>query len=131
VTKQHSEEAPRRALLTAAIILGTAFSLAAYSGWRDKVPEEARQRMSPIASEPDAAAAGAKLFAQHCASCHGKEAEGRGKRPGLHSEHVQGSTDGELFWLLTNGQARYGMPSWSRLPEPQRWQVVAFLKSLD
>ena len=33
------------------------------------------------------------------------------------------------FWLLTNGVVRKKMPAWSKLPEPQRWQLVRFLKS--
>jgi hypothetical protein len=33
--------------------------------------------------------------------------------------------------VLTNGVVRKGMPVWSKLPEPQRWQIVRFLKSLD
>lgn len=33
-------------------------------------------------------------------------------------------------WILTNGVVRRGMPVWSKLPEPQRWQLVSFLKSL-
>jgi len=28
-----------------------------------------------------------------------------------------------LEWLLTNGSLRNGMPSWSRLPEQQRWRL--------
>jgi mono/diheme cytochrome c family protein len=32
--------------------------------------------------------------------------------------------------LLTNGVVRKGMPVWSRLPEPQRWQLVSYIKSL-
>jgi hypothetical protein len=31
---------------------------------------------------------------------------------------------------LTNGVVRRGMPVWSKLPEPQRWQLVTYLKSL-
>jgi hypothetical protein len=31
---------------------------------------------------------------------------------------------------LTNGVVRRGMPVWSKLPEPQRWQLVSFIKSL-
>ena len=38
---------------------------------------------------------------------------------------------GELQWLLTNGNLGKGMPSWSRLPEQQRWQLVAYLKTLQ
>ena len=45
-------------------------------------------------------------------------------------EETQQATDGEIFWLLRNGALRQGMPSWSSLPEPLRWQIIAFVKSL-
>jgi len=35
-----------------------------------------------------------------------------------------------LFWLLSSGVTRKGMPVWSKLPEAQRWQIVRYLKSL-
>jgi mono/diheme cytochrome c family protein len=73
--------------------------------------------------------AGAKLYAQHCAQCHGVDAAGRGSKPGLHGRRVQRATPGELEWLLRNGNLGRGMPSWSRLPERQRWQIVTFLKT--
>jgi len=38
--------------------------------------------------------------------------------------------DSTLFWVLTNGVVRRGMPAWSKPPEPQRWQLVAYIKSL-
>jgi hypothetical protein len=38
---------------------------------------------------------------------------------------------GELFWIVTNGVIRKGMPSWSNLPPPERWQIVTFLESLN
>ena len=50
------------------------------------------------------------------------------KRPSLHSERVRAATPGELEWLLKNGSMKNGMPSWSRLPEQQRWQIVSFLE---
>jgi hypothetical protein len=43
---------------------------------------------------------------------------------------VQQAADGQLFWFLRNGNLRRGMPSWSSLPEPSRWQIIAYLKSL-
>jgi hypothetical protein len=43
---------------------------------------------------------------------------------------VENATDGELAWLLRNGSLRKGMPTWSSLPEPERWQLIAFLRSL-
>jgi mono/diheme cytochrome c family protein len=42
----------------------------------------------------------------------------------------QEATEGDLHWLLVNGNPRRGMPSWSRLPDPQLWQLVTYLKSL-
>jgi mono/diheme cytochrome c family protein len=75
-------------------------------------------------------AAGAKLFELHCAECHGANADGGKKGPSLRAQEVQQATPGTLFWLLTNGVVRKGMPVWSRLPEPQRWQLVSYIKSL-
>ena len=81
-------------------------------------------------SDPDAVAAGASLFDQHCAECHGEMAEGDRKGPSLRADPVQQATPGTLFWILTNGVVRRGMPVWSNLPEPQRWQLGSYLKSL-
>ena len=58
-------------------------------------------------------------------------AQGGKKAPSLLAPEVQQATPGTLFWLLTNGVVRRGMPVWSKLPEPQRWQLVSFVKSLS
>ncbi len=95
-----------------------------------KVPQKARLRPNPLENDPDAPAAGKKLFQNHCAECHGDEAIGGKKGPSLRAEEVQQSSPGALFWILSNGVVRRGMPVWSKLPEPQRWQIVTYLKSL-
>jgi len=95
-----------------------------------RAPEKARKRPNPLENNPDAPAAGRKLFEKHCAECHGPDASGTAKAPSLRAPEVQQATPGALFWLITNGVVRKGMPVWSRLPEPQRWQLVRFLKSL-
>jgi mono/diheme cytochrome c family protein len=95
-----------------------------------KVPEKARARLNPLEKDPEAVAAGRKLFLQHCAECHSNTAEGGRKAPSLRAEEVQHATSGTLFWILTNGVVRRGMPVWSKLPEPERWQIVTFIKSL-
>jgi len=73
--------------------------------------------------------AGGKLYAQHCASCHGSSAEG-GRGPSLHTPSVQGMPDDVLVQFLTDGDLPKGMPSWSRLPEERRWQLARYIKSL-
>jgi mono/diheme cytochrome c family protein len=95
-----------------------------------KAPRKAMARRNPLEVDPDAVAAGAKLFGLHCAKCHGEMAEGGRKAPSLLADPVQQATPGTLFWILTNGVVRRGMPVWSKLPEAQRWQIVSYLKSL-
>jgi mono/diheme cytochrome c family protein len=123
----------RKILLPACLAMGATllFASAGDGLWVTRVPDKARTRQNPFDSESNAVAAGAKLFRQNCSSCHGSEATGMDKRPNLHSERVRTATPGELEWLLKNGSMKNGMPSWSRLPEQQRWQIVSYLKSLQ
>ncbi len=105
----------------------------AYAGdgkWLRHVPEKDRVRVNPYAHDGEAPAAGAKLFGQYCVECHGKNAEGGHGHPALTSARVRHASDGELQWLLRNGSLWNGMPSWSALPEQQRWQLITYLRSL-
>jgi mono/diheme cytochrome c family protein len=95
-----------------------------------QVPEAARGRANPLVNDPEAVAAGRKLYTRHCAECHGANAEGGRKAPTLRVPEVQNATAGALFWVMTNGAVRSGMPVWSKLPEPQRWQIVTYVKTL-
>lgn len=97
----------------------------------DKVPSKAINRRNPMEKDADSVAAGAKLFDLHCAECHGAQAQGGRKAPSLLVPQVQQASPGTLFWILTNGVVRRGMPVWSKLPEPQRWQIVSYVKSLS
>jgi mono/diheme cytochrome c family protein len=95
------------------------------------VPPKDRPKRNPMAHDPDASVAGLKLFQLHCSNCHGIGGEGTRRAPSLAGPQMQRATPGEVFWILTNGVVRHGMPSWSKLPEQQRWQIVSFLKSLN
>ena len=104
---------------------------AARTPWIEKVPPRERERENTMAGDADAVAAGRLLYEDHCARCHGDEAQGRGKRPSLRSERVQETaTPGDLHWLLVNGSLGRGMPSWSKLPDEQIWQIVTYLRTL-
>ena len=104
--------------------------VAAESTWQRRVSPADRQRVNPYAGQPDAIAAGHLLFEENCAKCHGSGGEGSHGRPSLRSQHVASTTDGELAWLLRNGSIARGMPPWSSLPEQERWQLIAFIRSL-
>jgi mono/diheme cytochrome c family protein len=96
----------------------------------DKAPQKARARRNPLENDPDAVAAGEKLFRMHCVECHGESAEGTRRAPNLRDPEVQDAPPGAIFWVLTNGIVWHGMPVWSKLPEPQRWQLVTYIRSL-
>jgi mono/diheme cytochrome c family protein len=94
------------------------------------VPDEDHARTNPLRKQPQAESAGKALFAQNCAKCHGADADGLRNRPSLRSERIRHATDGDLAWMLKNGNPYKGMPPWSSLPEQQRWQIIAFLRTL-
>jgi mono/diheme cytochrome c family protein len=107
------------------------FASAGDGKWRTHVSEKDRARENPYREDPSASLAGAKLFQQHCAECHGENGMGDKRHPAVVSGHVRHATDGELQWLLRNGSLRNGMPAWSSLPEPQRWQLITYLRSIQ
>ena len=96
----------------------------------EKAPEKERQKGNPLTKDPEAVAAGKVLFEEHCEECHGSAGLGGKKAPSLRASEVQNATPGAIFWILTNGVVRKKMPVWSKLPEPQRWQLVSYIKSL-
>jgi mono/diheme cytochrome c family protein len=120
-----------RLLLLALALCIPALVLAEADGkWLHRVPEEDHARINPLAGQPQAAEAGKLLFGQNCAKCHGADANGLHNRPSLRSERIRHASDGDLAWMLKNGNPYKGMPPWSSLPEQQRWQIIAFLRTL-
>jgi mono/diheme cytochrome c family protein len=99
-------------------------------GWRP--PAEAVTRRNPLANKPEVAAGGEKLFKRNCVECHREDGTGLVQKHAadLQLPVVQQQSDGALFWKITNGNTDRGMPSFSRLPELQRWQLVLYLRKL-
>jgi mono/diheme cytochrome c family protein len=113
-------------LISAGVLLA-----AAGSDWMTEVPARDQQKINPFRDQPEAIQAGRLLFADHCAQCHGENAEGKNKRPSLRTARIQSqASEGAVHWLLFNGNVRHGMPSWSKLPDQQLWQLVTFVRSL-
>lgn len=113
----------------ALLTLGAGAGLVAAQGeW--KAPADAKGAKNP---EKGAATKSAET---NCASCHGKAGKGDGpaaaalnpKPADWTSAKVQGQTDGEIFWKITNG--RGAMPPWKHLPDKERWELVNYIRSL-
>ena len=101
------------------------------------VPEEAKQRKNPLTSSDAILQSIRPLYADKCASCHGKAGKGDGHDASLYdpaptnfadAKRLTGVSDGELFYKLSEG--RKPMPSFKkRLTEEQRWQLILLLRS--
>ena len=105
---------------------------------RDYSFAEAAELANPLTSTPDRINAGNQLFQTNCKHCHG--AEGRGDGPAgayfdplpqpMQGERVTGRSDGEIYWILSNGLGN--MPNFGNLLTPEeRWELILFIRSLQ
>ena len=79
---------------------------------------------------------GRKYFSINCAVCHGDRALGDGPAtkfgmPGINltSDITKARSDGYIFGMIRNGRGL--MPPYNRIEEPDRWDVVNYLRSLQ
>jgi mono/diheme cytochrome c family protein len=85
--------------------------------------------------------AGAKIYKEHCAVCHGlpnepKTAVAQGMYPGppqlFHGTGVTDDDAWESYWKVENGIRMSGMPGFKGpLTETQIWQVTVLVKNAD
>ncbi len=107
--------------------VGAVLCRAQNSGFRNAPPSAAAMK-NPYTSAASVAA-GKKLYLLDCAQCHGNNLQGEGPAPPLDRATTQNAKPGELFWFITKGKLESGMPSWDKLPQQQRWQIVTFVQS--
>lgn len=120
------------------IILAAMLALAAASAgdpW--KAPPEADRLKDPLATNPKAAAMGAKVFHSLCWTCHGMEGRGDGpnaallkvKPADLGSPSVQDQSNGALYWKITHGRGE--MASYEQvLGREDRWALAHHMRTL-
>lgn len=103
------------------------------------VARRAPDRKNPIAMTPDNLRGGLAHYRENCLVCHGAPGVdpgeiGQGLNPGapdLTLPRVQKRSDGELFWIASNGIRMTGMPAFSPThAENEIWQIVAFVRHL-
>jgi glucose/arabinose dehydrogenase len=93
-------------------------------------PVATRTVNNPYAGEAQAVLAGKDLYTRNCASCHGIAGKGTGNVPSLVHGAVQTGPAGAVFWYITQGDMKNGMPAWASLPKARRWEVVTYIQSL-
>jgi mono/diheme cytochrome c family protein len=100
-------------------------------------PEDAAKK-NPIRFTDASVDRGKKVFKTQCALCHGDKGDGKGdlaKEMSLtlpdftQADSLSKRTDGELFAIV--GSGKEPMPSQKgRMPTPQMWNVVNYLRAL-
>lgn len=105
------------------------------------VPAEYDGAKSTEAASPETTAAGARLYAQNCASCHGKDGLGDGDAenalspsPALLAYMIRRpiSVDEYLLWAISDGGAQFQsqMPAFKdKLKRDEIWQVIAYMRA--
>ncbi|HLJ52356.1 MAG TPA: cytochrome c [Rhizomicrobium sp.] len=103
---------------------------------------EAPSGPNPVSLSDENLLAGIKLYAKHCAVCHGTAAGdastspiARGeypRPPQLASDGVEDDSEGVSFWKIKHGIRLTGMPAWSgALSDQEIWSLALFLKHMD
>jgi mono/diheme cytochrome c family protein len=102
-----------------------------------KMTPEDGAKKNPVQPTPEGLAEARKLFGYNCAMCHGKSGDGKGDlaadmklelRDWRDVSSIEKMTDGQLFWIISNGQGK--MPGeGDRTPEKTRWNFVNLVRS--
>ena len=99
---------------------------------------------APAGAQQGDASAGKPLYELKCAGCHGVKGDGQGAaaelllpRPRdfttgvykIRSTATKVPADQDIFDIITNGMPGTSMPPWSVLPDKERWNLVAYIKT--
>lgn len=97
----------------------------------------AQNLKNPVVPAPLAIAEARDHFADHCATCHGNDGAGQTQinaglyppAPDMRQAPTQQLSDGELFYIITNGVRFTAMPGWGGEDE-ENWKLVLFIRHL-
>ena len=91
---------------------------------------------NPVQATDTSIANGRKYYQINCAVCHGDRGMGDGPAtrfgmPGISivTDMTKSRTDGYVFGMIRNGRGL--MPPYNRIEEPDRWDVVNYVRGLQ
>jgi mono/diheme cytochrome c family protein len=106
---------------------------------RIATPADARELQNPYPLTPERLASARAHWIDHCATCHALDGSGKTAlgtnmyppAPEMRDATTQSLTDGELFYIISNGVRFTGMPAWGGEHSPEEtWELVGFIRTL-
>src|SRR5664279_3241175 len=103
------------------------------------IPADAVHKANPVKPTPESISQGKKYYGYDCAMCHGNNGDGKGEvavsekfKLGDFSDPatLKGKTDGELFYIIKNGQGQMP-PEGDRVKPTELWNMVNYIRSLS
>jgi len=99
---------------------------------------EDSSKKNPVKPTPEGLAEARRLYGYHCAMCHGKDGDGKGDlassmnlnlKDWRDPASIEKMTDGELFYIITNGRGKMVGGEGDRTKESVRWNLVNLVRS--
>lgn len=126
-------------LLAAVAWIPIAVSLVLAHEGHSHAPASAKGRKSPLNGTLAELAEGQVLYQRNCASCHGLDGKAgtqaalalKVKPADLTGHAVHGLTEGEIYWVITNGIKGSGMPGLAtKASERERWEITLYIRQV-
>lgn len=102
------------------------------------IPAADAAKTNPVKPTAEGMAAAKKLYGYHCAMCHGMAGDGKGDlaadmkltlKDWRDPQSLAKMTDGELFYIITNGRGKMAGGEGDRTKEEVRWNLVGYVRS--
>jgi mono/diheme cytochrome c family protein len=103
------------------------------------IAHHAETATNPFANNPEVLSVGLAHYKENCLACHAASGVERSEfsrglnppAPRLTAPSIQAASDGELFWVVSNGIQSTGMPAFSPTHDKDEiWKIVAFVRHL-
>jgi mono/diheme cytochrome c family protein len=104
-----------------------------------KIPPEEAARKNPVPSTPEGLAEARRFYKYQCTMCHGENGDGKGDlvetmklkmNDWRDASSLEGRSDGELFYVLTNGRGAM-VGQGDRTKEDMRWKLINLVRSFS
>jgi len=104
-----------------------------------KIPQEEAARKNPVPPTPEGLAEARRFYKYQCTMCHGENGDGKGDlvetmklkmNDWRNVSSMEGRTDGELFYILTNGRGAM-VGEGDRTKEVIRWNLINLVRSFS